>query len=885
MVDDDRHRFQTFAEELRLPACSITGGRVTYVSPGLADLLGFTAPEERWMADVERLLNAPELERLSTLLVDGEADRDARQSRLVHALRRDGSPMELEIQGVPVRAGAITHCVVREATGQEEAADAVRVAEARLSQLSENIHEVLWIAAPGGETIEYVSPAFARTWGFCADRLREEPELWLQSVCPEDRDRVRKALREPGFDIEYRIVRPDGEERWIRNRSIPPARDATPGSIAGVAEDITAKKVTEKSLRKRDRYYRSLIQNASDIISVVGPDLQVRFLSPAVARVLGYDDDSPRPRNALEWIHPADLAHVKAVVQRIVQEPADPQVIQFRLRHNDGSWRVHEAIGSAFHEEGEGISVIVNSRDITDRNAAETELRESQARFDLAARATTDVIWDWDFSSGRITWSDMVSSVFDYEPAEIQPTFGWWEQQIHPDDRARVTESILAITQAGQFWTQEYRFRRGDRSYATVIHRAYVIRTEGGQPARFVGAMADFTERKQLQEQLYQSQRLEAIGRLAGGVAHDFNNILMVIQGAASLALFDLPDDSPVRSDLSDIQRATERAKTLTKQLLAFGRRQVLTPKVVSLNESISELEKMLGRLLGEDIALTVRLAPDLWPAEVDPIQFEQVIINLAVNARDAMPQGGALHIKTDNVRLTPEDTERFTYRVKPGSYARVTVRDTGCGMDQAMISQAFEPFFTTKEDGKGTGLGLSTVYGIIKQSGGYIWVDSVVGRGATFRIYLPRATGELTRAPVPQKLQPTPRGSGTVLLVEDEYDVRAVARRILERNGYSVLEASNGAEALETFEASGRVIDLLVTDVVMPGMSGRELANSIASACPTVRVLYMSGHTDDRILHHGIGHAGLNFVQKPFSPEAFLHRIHEIRHSPPAEL
>jgi PAS domain S-box-containing protein len=241
MVDDDRHRFQTFAEELRLPACSITGGRVTYVSPGLADLLGFTAPEERWMADVERLLNAPELERLSTLLVDGEADRDARQSRLVHALRRDGSPMELEIQGVPVRAGAITHCVVREATGQEEAADAVRVAEARLSQLSENIHEVLWIAAPGGETIEYVSPAFARRWGFCAARPREAPELWLQSVCPEDRDRVRKALREPGFDIEYRIVRPDGEERWIRNRSIPPARDATPGSIAGVAEDITAK--------------------------------------------------------------------------------------------------------------------------------------------------------------------------------------------------------------------------------------------------------------------------------------------------------------------------------------------------------------------------------------------------------------------------------------------------------------------------------------------------------------------------------------------------------------------------------------------------------------------------------------------------------------------
>jgi PAS domain S-box-containing protein len=773
--------------------------------------------------------------------------------------------------------------VLREVTEQRGESHAEGEFEARFAQLSENIYEVLWVAGPGGEAIEYVSPAFARTWGFCADRLFQEPELWMQSVHPVDRDRVRAALGEPGFDLEYRIVRPDGEERWIRNRAVPPAPNAAPGSVAGVAEDITARKVTEKSLRKRDRYYRSLIQNASDIISVVGPDLQVRFLSPAVARVLGYEADTPQPRNALEWIHPADLAHVRSVVQRIVQEPSAPQVIQYRLRHSDGSWRIHEAIGSAFHEEGEGVSVIVNSRDITDRNEAEAELRESQARFDLAARATTDVIWDWDFSSGQITWSDMVSSVFDYDPGDVQPTFGWWEQQIHPDDRARVTESILAIMEGGQFWTQEYRFRRGDRSYATVIHRAYVIRTEGGQPARFVGAMADFTERKQLQEQLYQSQRLEAIGRLAGGVAHDFNNILMVIQGAASLALFDLPDDSPVRSDLSDIQRATERAKLLTKQLLAFGRRQVLTPKVVSLNESITELENMLRRLLGEDIALTVRLSPDLWPAEVDPIQFEQVVINLAANARDAMPQGGALHIETDNVRLTPEDTERFAYRVKPGSYIRVTVGDTGGGMDQATISQAFEPFFTTKEDGNGTGLGLSTVYGIIKQSGGYIWVDSVVGRGATFRIYLPRATGEPKEAPTRRGVQSTPAGSGTVLLVEDEHDVRAVARRILERNGYSVLEASNGTEALETFEASGRGIDLLVTDVVMPGMSGRELASTIVAARPEVRVLYMSGHTDDRILHYGIGHAGLNFVQKPFSPEEFLHRIHEIKRTRPA--
>jgi nitrogen-specific signal transduction histidine kinase/ActR/RegA family two-component response regulator len=387
----------------------------------------------------------------------------------------------------------------------------------------------------------------------------------------------------------------------------------------------------------------------------------------------------------------------------------------------------------------------------------------------------------------------------------------------------------------------------------------------------------DITEHKRVEERLRASQKMEAVGRLAGGVAHDFNNLLMVMRGYGELMLNQLDANDPLRRNAEEIQKAAERATALTQQLLAFSRKQVLQPKVLDLNTVVTEVEKMLRRLIGEDIELATTLDPALGPVKADPGQIEQIILNLAVNARDAMPQGGRLTLKTANVTLD-QAYVRQHMGATLGPYVLLAVSDTGVGMDAETQSHIFEPFFTTKGAGKGTGLGLSTVYGIVKQSGGTIWVESAPGRGTTFEIYLPlveeaAASGELH----PALPAPTPGGSETILVVEDEMSVRKLAAEFLGSNGYRVLEAQDGGEALQVCEEHRAPIHLLMTDVVMPGMSGRELAVRLVGARPEMKVIYVSGYTDDAIVQHGVREEGTVFLQKPFSLETLAHTVREV--------
>ncbi len=426
-----------------------------------------------------------------------------------------------------------------------------------------------------------------------------------------------------------------------------------------------------------------------------------------------------------------------------------------------------------------------------------------------------------------------------------------------------VTREFMAtFIQSGYRITDWESHERDAQGQTKIFRNTMVGIVDRGPPGADLGIQRDVTARMHLEEQLRNAQQLEAIGRLAGGVAHDFNNILSIIMGHGELLLAGA--DERARTGLEQIRRAAERAASLTQQLLAFSRKQVLQPKVLDLNEAVADVQKMLSRVIGEDIELIASLHPSLGPVKADPGQVEQVLMNLAINARDAMPQGGKLLMETSNVEV-----ERGTGRdldLGPGRYIMLRVTDSGHGMDAATLAHIFEPFFTTKPMGKGTGLGLATVYGIVKQSGGSIQVESEVGRGATFRIYFPAAEGSASRRPEPKADEKVAGGSETILIVEDEPDLRELARIFLEGYGYKVLEAAGAEQAIHTAETFHEPIDLLLTDVIMPGMSGRQLAENILSKRPQTRIVYMTGYTDDMVVQHKVLEPGVKLLQKPFT-------------------
>ncbi len=422
----------------------------------------------------------------------------------------------------------------------------------------------------------------------------------------------------------------------------------------------------------------------------------------------------------------------------------------------------------------------------------------------------------------------------------------------------------------------EATWKRKDGRPLTVQLSVRAVRNADRQVEYYETFVRDVSEQRRLQQQLVQSQKMEAVGRLAGGIAHDFNNLLTVITSYCDLLLEDLGGDDPKREDVEQVRKAADGAAALTRQLLAFSRQQVIAPRVVNLSAVVAGVEKMLRRVIGEDVDLVTVLDPGVGSVRADIGQLEQVLMNLAVNARDAMPTGGKLTIETANVAHDPHYArERAAARVS--QFVMLAVSDTGVGMDEATKARIFEPFFTTKEPGKGTGLGLATVYGIVQQAGGFIWVYSEPGRGTTFKIYLPRVDAAAEDAGASTAPADLPRGTETVLVAEDEAAVRAVTREVLERQGYVVLEAPHGAAALDIAAQHRGPIQLLVTDVVMPGLSGRQLADRLARLRPDTKVLYVSGYTDDAVVRHGVLEAGIAYLQKPFTIDSLARKVREV--------
>jgi PAS domain S-box-containing protein len=513
-------------------------------------------------------------------------------------------------------------------------------------------------------------------------------------------------------------------------------------------------------------------------------------------------------------------------------------------------------------------------RQVAERRRVEAALRESEEHYRLIAENTSDLISLFDFDNGwrRVYASPSHQTILGFAPAELigQPL----PDLIHPEDLNRVLEQIPQIAAHGTGQVT-CRLRHADSSWRWIDVQATIIDRQGGRYIVAVGR--DITERTRLEAQLLAAQRMESIGRLAGGVAHDFNNLLTAIMGNLELALDTLPANHIVHEDLVEAQKATNRAADLTRQLLAFARKQPIETRIINVNDLIAEMDKLLRRLIGADIELITQPAPDLAPIKADSSQIEQVIVNLAVNARDAMPGGGKLTIETRNVEID-QDYVQLHIGVAAGMYVLLAISDTGTGMDAETQRQAFEPFFTTKPKGRGTGLGLATCYGIVKQHGGHISAYSEPGHGSTFRVYLPLAGEPLPAQEQRQQPPALPSGTETVLLAEDELAVRVLAARVLRERGYIVLEAGDGDEALRlAHEHSTAPIDLLLTDVVMPRVGGRALVEQVSAIQPSIKVLYISGYADHAVIHHGRLDPGVEFLHKPFSPSTLARKVREV--------
>jgi two-component system cell cycle sensor histidine kinase/response regulator CckA len=633
--------------------------------------------------------------------------------------------------------------------------------------------------------------------------------------------------------------------------------------------DITERERAEVALRASSDEFRTMFELASIGMAQADPRTgQWLRVNQKMCATTGYPADEMLRMHISDITHPEDRQEDAEAFQRVVRGEVADYHLEKRYLRKDGAvaW-VNVNMTVIRDAAGQPTRTMATIEDITQRKLAEVEREQLTTAIEQAGE--TVLVTD---AQGNITYvNPAFETVTGYARAEVigrNPRF--LRSGVHDEKFYRELWETIG---SGKSWQGRLVNKKKDGATFTEDATISPVRDKAGMITSYVSVKRDITHFLAQEAELLQAQKMEGIGRLAGGVAHDFNNILSVILSSAELALESLREGDPLREDLLDIQQSGKRAAVLTRQLLAFSRKQVLQPVPLDLNQALAEMEKMLRRIIGEDIEFMRVLSPDIWLVKADPGQVEQVVMNLVVNARDAMPKGGKLTLETANVELDQVYADSNA-GAGLGPNIMLAVTDTGVGMDEQTMARVFEPFFTTKEVGKGTGLGLSTVYGIVKQSGGSISVQSVLGQGTTFKVYLPRDTSLVGPIVTATPAVTRPVGTETVLVVEDEQAVRNIARRILEGAGYAVLTAASGGEALLTCERHPSEIHLVLTDVVMPQMSGRDLVDRLASIRPGVRAVFMSGYTGEVILKHGLLEAGTQFIGKPFTQAELLRKI-----------
>jgi len=902
-------------------------GRVLEVNPaglaileadGLEQVVG--RPLQELVAPVDR----PRLEALLEQLRRGEPGTVECQ-----IVGRRGTLRWIETRAAPLRDGpgepSGFFAVSRDVTARRQAEQALRESEEKFRTLFEQSSIPAYILSRDGRLL-HLNRAGLDLLGLCREDL---PRVRFSDLYPDpdERARLARALDAKGSlrDHDIRLRRPDGTcIDCLLGASVLRAPDGTVLGYHGLLRDVTARKRAERELLQRARQQAGVAELGQRALTDTPLPELIQEAVLLVHDVLGTElvavlERLPEPdtwllRWGVGW-DPGVVGHERvhggaasaaglellAAAPLVTGDPAvDHRLPPSPLLERHGAVAglavlLHGRTGafgilSAHAREPRSFSAddVHFLRSVANTLSAAIHREQAaveQRRLLEVLEATTDFV-EMARLDGRILYRNRAAramlGITDETSNHGPDLFA-----THPPESAAILREVAipAALRHGT-WSGEVSFlaaggRQIPASQVLIAHRTPDGTTLLSTISR------DVSDQKELEERLGRAQRLEAIGRLAGGVAHDFNNLLTAIKGHAELMLEEIAANDPAHDDLIEIRRAADRAAELTRQLLAFSRQQVMQPRVMDLNAAVLSIEAMVGRLIGEDIEFRTSLAPDLAAVRADPGQIEQVLMNLVVNARDAMPTGGTLLIETANAYLDEEYVRRHAGVLEPGAYVLLTVSDTGIGMSREVQEKIFEPFFTTKEPGKGTGLGLASVYGIVKQSGGHIWVYSEPGKGTTFKVYLPHADTVRDEAPV--RTAPAgeiPGGRETVLVVEDEQVVRATVRRALQRHGYAVLEAANGTEALRINALYEDPIHILVTDVVMPEMSGRELASRLCTVRPEMRVLYTSGYTEDAIVRRGFLEPGIHFLEKPFTAEALARKVRDVLDSartPPA--
>ena len=731
---------------------------------------------------------------------------------------------------------------------------------------------------------DYVGEKLAALAGHSPAEHYADARLWEKLTLPEDREPLAEVLdglkgsQEP---VTVRWLCADGTVRWMELQTVPlPDEHGKPSGLAGVVRDVTEARNSEAELVEATQRLGAHIDNSPLGIVEFDPELRIIRWSAAAERLFGWTAEEilGRAIGEMRWVHAEDVESVRRESAGLMSGGRTRSMNTNRNYTKDGRVVHCEWYSSAIHDhEGRLMSVLSLVLDVTQRKQAEEALRESAYWLRESQRASRIGTYVLDMRAGLWTSSETLDEIFGIEADYVRDIAGW-QQLVHPDERIEMERYFLEdVAGRGQPFDREYRIvRKSDGEVRWVLGRGALVRDDTGTLIVMAGTIQDVTDRRQMEEDLRQALKMESIGRLAGGLAHDFNNLLTVINGYSTLLAGSGLLHRSLKASVDEIRRAGERASALTQQMLAFSRRQLLQPKVLDLNGVVRETERMLVRLIGEDIRLETRLEKRLWPVKADEGQLGQVLLNLAANARDAMPDGGVLTIETRNVVVAESDgPEAEGRKARPAVMLAVT--DTGTGMDEVTRRHLFEPFYTTKPAGGGTGLGLSSVYGVVRQSGGWIEVESLQGEGTRFAVYLPQAEQEAEEESAPAAARRMEEGGGEmVLVVEDQESVRNLAARVLERLGYRVLQAENGEEALRMAGAGGEKISLLITDMVMPGMAGPALAKRLRAVRPALPVIYMSGYSDDMVAGRGLLEVPGLFLQKPFLLDEFAEKVRE---------